>query len=465
MNTHPFRAPWLFSIAAVAVTMISGLRAESGPALPPLPEDLMPELKPILTAALKQSPQMITNDINLATAESIRIQWRAMLLPSVSGFVQDGKNKTAIASQTNVSSTSSGVYYSVNLSQPIFEFGARKARADAGKINVMMAQHQYADAYRLLLVNLRTQYLGLVTKKIVLRNAEYSLKQAEEALALAEESLKAGRISPEAMMEPRLAVDEARLGRDSALEDFESSKRTFLLTAGQTGLENEAVSSEVPQPVYLPEVVERLLKDFLRTGAEGTYLSLFYRDNIKSANIDYRIARVNLLPKVSFNYSYGQQNVTNASPGYISQVVINTQSYNLQAIWSIFDGFSTRGQKLGAMSRKRSNERALRTAEDQAIEQARDLAKQLNFGWRTVELRQTRWSVSNSTLQRLQDDLKLGRTSQTAVNSAQQNVYSWDLNLSYARAAYLGCWANFLSTLCADPMLDLIPQKYVKDGK
>ena len=111
------------------------------------------------------------------------------------------------------------------MNQPLFQWNALKYRTDSGKVGVKIAEHQYAEAYRLLVVSLRSQFLALVVKKIALRNAEYSLKQAEETLALAEAKLKAGRISPEAMMDPRLAVDEARLARDRAVEDLDNSQR------------------------------------------------------------------------------------------------------------------------------------------------------------------------------------------------------------------------------------------------
>jgi len=42
--------------------------AQTSSDLPPLPEDLMPVLRPMLVTALGQSPQMIVQNINIATA-------------------------------------------------------------------------------------------------------------------------------------------------------------------------------------------------------------------------------------------------------------------------------------------------------------------------------------------------------------------------------------------------------------
>ena len=440
-------------------------RAQTSSDLPPLPEDLMPVLRPMLVTALGQSPQMITSNINIATAEAVLIQYRAGMLPGVSGSASYSANKATVAQQTSVSSSSSGLFYSLSFSQPLFYWGALKARTDSGKIGIYIAEHYYADAYRLLVVSLRTQFLALVTKKITLRNDEYALKQAEEALATVEARFKTGRASTEDLSAPRLAVDEARLTRDQALEDLENSKRLFLLMVGKADLDLEVIPEAVPRPVYAPEVVARLLQEFVQSDAEQTYSTLVYRDYIKLANIDYRIARVNLLPKFSFSASISQANVTSASLNYVSQVGVSSTGWNLVGSWSIFDGFSTRGQKLSALLRKHSYERTLRTNSDQAIAQVRDLEKQLGFAWRGLEISQSRCDLSATTFKRLEENLKLGQVSQSMVNSAQYNLYASEFTLAYARSGYLNYWSQFVSTLCVDPILNVMPASYLKDGK
>jgi outer membrane protein TolC len=433
--------------------------------LPPLPEDLLPGLRPFLVSALGQSPQMILSNINIASAEAIRLQYRAGLWPSVGGSASYSANKATVAQQTDVSSTSSGLYYSVGLSQPIFQWGAVKNRALSGTVGVKLAEHQYADGYRALVVSLRTQYLALVGKKIALRNADFALKQAEDALALAETQLKSGRISPEAMMEPRLGVDEARLARDRAVEDLEYSIRVFLLSVGQANLGADEIPTEIPRPGYASEVVTRLLQRFVQTGADGTYAALSYHDYLKMADIDYRITKVNLLPKLSFSTGVSQANVTSASLNSVSQVGVFSNYWNVVASWSIFDGFATRGAKQSVLLRKRSYERTLKNITTQAIADASDLEKRLSFAWRAAEISETRREVGAATVQRARDELRLGKTSQAAVNAAQLSAYYLELNLASVRGEYLNDWSQFVSTLCVDPMLNLIPASYLKDGK
>ncbi|MFA5058092.1 MAG: TolC family protein [Opitutaceae bacterium] len=451
----------LLGVGLLAVPVI--VRSQSPSNLPPLPEDLIPPLRTILVSALGQSPQMIAQNINITQAEAIRIQNAAAMWPSMNAYVNYTSTNTSVSS--SVTSSNSGIFYTLSVYQPIYQWGALKARADSGKIGIKIAEHQYADAYRLLVVSLRTQFLGLVAKKIALRNAGYALKQAEEGLALAQEKLKAGRISNEEIMEPNLAVDDARLARDRAQEDLDNSLRLLRLTVGQSDFNVADIPEGVPQPVYDLEVVVRLLQDFVRTGAEETYQALVYRDYVKQADLDYRIARVNLLPKFAFSASLSQQNYTSAATNYVSQIGISSNSWNIVANWSIFDGFATRGAKLSALTRKRTYERALRTTANQTLAQAQDLAKQLDFAWRYLQLRQTRRDMSETQFKRAEDNLKLGQTSQTAVNTAELAFYSSELTLASARGDFLNGWSQYLSTLCIDPMISQVPAGYLKDGK
>jgi outer membrane protein TolC len=284
-------------------------------------------------------------------------------------------------------------------------------------------------------------------------------------LATAEERFKTGRASAEEVAEPRLAVDEARLARDTAVEDLENSTRLFLLTVGKTEFDPAVIPDSVPQPVYAPEVVAQLLQEFVQSDAEQTYSAKIYRDYMKSADLDYRIARVNLMPKFSLSASLGEEAYSAVSSNYVQAYSLNIASWYLTGSWTIFDGLSTRGQKLAALSRKRSYERTLRTNSNQTIAQVRDLEKQLGFSWRSQEISQKRRDISETAFKRAEENMKLGQASQSTVNAAQLAFYTSEYTMAYARSGYLNNWSQFVSTLCVDPILKLMPAAYLKDGK
>lgn len=451
-----------FGLLAIPI----GVLGQAPANLPPLPEVLIPSLRPILISALAQSPQMISRDIDIARAEGDRINDRAGMLPSLGTNISYGNNTTTSTYSTSSNSSSSvGFLYNAYASQAIYHWGALKAQADIGKIGVRIAERNYADAYRQLIVTVRTQYMTLIAKKIGLRNANYAVKQAEDALAAAKDKIKAKTLPAGADIGQQMAVDDARLNRDRMAEDLENSARIFALTIGQTDFGVQNIPEEIPRPSYTPDLAEKMVQQFVQDQGDKTYAIANLRDQIKQADLNYKIAKVGLRPMIGFNAYFSQQATTSVGPGYLQQYITQTRNLNIQASWSIFDGLATRGRKLSALSARRNAERTLRTTVDQTLAQARDLEKQLGFSWRGLSLTQQRRDMAEGGLNGTIDYVKRGLTSANTISDARMGLYQADLALAAARADFLNQWSTFLSTLCVDPMLEVIPQRYLPDGK
>jgi len=440
----------------------------ASPGLPPLPEDLIPALRPILVSALAQSPQMLAKTIDVVRAEGERISARSGLLPTLGTNLRYGSNTTT--STNGSSSSNSGFFYDISANQAIYHWGALKARADIGKIGLRIAERSYADAYRQLIVALRGQFLELVEKKIGLRNAEFAVQRAEAALATAKEGMTAKALPPGSDVGPQLAVDDARLTRDKVAEDLESSEKLFALSIGQPDFAPQNIPDDVPKPAYLPEVVTQLVQQFIKEEGEGTYAIANLHDSIKQADLNYQIARVGLRPMIGFSAFYSQQTqsqqLQNQSGGnYIQQYVTRSNNYNIVANWSIFDGLATRGAKLSTLSAKRGFERELRTTVDQTLAQARDLAQKLAFAWRTLDLAQRRRDMAEGGVGGATDYVKRGLYSADTIEGARMGFYQAELTLALARTDFLNQWSSFVSTLCVDPMLTVIPDRYLHDAK
>jgi outer membrane protein TolC len=169
---------------------------------------------------------------------------------------------------------------------------------------------------------------------------------------------------------------------------------------------------------------------------------------------------------VGFNAYYSQQPTASVSSDHsVSQYITQSRNFDLVASWSIFDGLATRGAKLSALSSKRSYERTLRTTVDQAMAQARDLAQQLAFAWRALDLSQRRCDMAESAVSGVTDNVKRGLMSANEIGAAQLNSNQSELILAITRADFLNQWSQFVSTLCVDPMLTIIPDRYLPDGK
>ena len=435
------------------------------PDLPPLPEDMISGLRPLLVAALAQSPQMIAHNIEVAQAEGSRISDRSGMLPSLGSEIKYGSNTTASSNSFGGSSSNSGLLYGIHADQPIFHWGALKAQADIGKIELRIAERDYADAYRQLILSVRTQFLLLIEKKVQVRNAAFALQEAEAAVALTEDKVKAKTLPSWAMVAPQMAVDDARLARDRMVEDLENSARVLALNVGEATVDTQNLPNEIPKPVYAPETTARLLQRFLQERGGKTYAIANLRDRIRQADLNYQIARVRLRPMLGFNAYFSQQPTANVGENYVRQYITQERNFNLVAEWSIFDGLDTRGKKLSALSSKRDLERTLRTTVDMTMVQARDLAQQMDFSWRALDLTQRRCDGARNGVESVVGDVKLGLMSANNIDVARAAFYQSELNLAMARAEFLNYWSQFVSTLCVDPMLGMIPDRYLQDGK
>ena len=454
----------LLAIGWLAIPI--GVLGQPSSNLPPLPEDLIPALRPILISALAQSPQMLAQDIAIAQAEATRISYRAGLLPSLGTTLQYGKNNSSSSYPTGtVSSSNQGFFPSVYANQAIYHWGALKAQADIGKIGVRIAERNYADAYRQLIVSTRTQFLTLIGKKIGLRNETFALQQAEEALAVAKDKMKAKTLPPGADVGYQLAVDGERLARDRMVDDLENSARVFALSIGQNDFSAQNIPDEIPRPSYVPDTTAQLLQRFVQEQGEKTYTIANLHDEIKQAELGYRMAKVRLRPMIGFSAYYSQLPTASAGPGYGEQYNTQSRNFDIVAGWSIFDGFATRGAKLSALSSKRSLERTLRTTVDLTLAQARDLEKQLGFSWRGLDLSQQRRDLAEGGLNGTIDYVKRGLAPATDIGAARMSFFQSEAVLAAARADFLNQWSQFVSTLCVDPMLDVIPSRYLSDGK
>lgn len=458
------RTSCLLQIGLVAVVAGVGFAAET-PLPAALPEDLLPGLKPLIESATKQSPTMLSASLDVASAEANRYMDASGLWPSLGASGNYGVTETAVAANTSSTSKTDGFTYSLNGSQPIFHWGALKAQADIGKLRVRIADRQYAEAYRGLVSAIRSGYLGLIEKKMALRNQRSGLKSAQNYLALQEAKLKSGRISAGDITAPRLSVDENQIYVDRAIDDYESSKRVLARLCGVPDIADDSIPSDVPKPTFAGETIAAFFEEMKREGVDGAIMMQVYRDSIKQAELNYKIAKYRLFPTFGLTGSISQVNQTTVVGGVPSITVTRTINYGVGGNWNIFDGFATRGAKLSALASKRIYEERLRSFKESIGEQARTLEKQIGFAGRLMDLTETRNVLAQAAVGKVTNDVKSGVSSQQALDGTILEANRTEYVALSARADFLLRWSDYVSLLGADPALNNLPPRYFRNGK
>ncbi|HEX7630593.1 MAG TPA: TolC family protein [Lacunisphaera sp.] len=426
----------------------------------PVAEDLLPELKGILQQALAQSPQMLLKNIEITQNEANYIMSRAQMLPSVGVGASYSVNGAAVASNTQSTSTASGVYYSGSISQTLFRWGTVKAQVEASKIQVSISQKNYAEAYRLLALSLRSQYLGLIVKKLAVRNARAAYAQAADLLAVQEDNLKNGRIAESQVTNVRLQAEESSLACDRAVEDLAQSKRSFVRMAGLKDLREESIPDEIPAVSFDPAAASTMLRQFLDGGWQNALSVQVNREWVRVSELNYKQAKYRLFPMFSIGASLSQSNSTSASGNVVSQASVLSQYFGASMSWSIFDGLATRGAKISAMANRRYYERLLASGSDQLMEQATAQERQLGFSYRAMNLAKARAEISETAVKTTKEDAQNGLASQAAVEAAINVNYQTQFNVLNQRADFLSRWAEFVSTVGLDPALQNIPASF-----
>ena len=427
-----------------------------------LPEDILPGLRPLLDTALKQSPSMLSANLTVATADANAIVDRSGLYPSLSGYGQYVNTQEAISSNTNSRSTTNGPVYGLNFTQPVFQWGALKHQADLGTLRVSIARRQYAEAYRTLALSVRSQYLGLIQKKITLRNTRNQEKSAADLLSLQEEKLRDGRISAGDIVEPRLGVQEAQIGVDKSLEDYEASRRMLAHLIGVESIDDSQVPDDIPKPTYAPETSHSFFEQTARDPLANNVLLQTYSDTIKQDDLTYKIQKVRLYPKFNLFANYTQENQTNVDTSAQRPVLtaITVTTIGVGANWTIFDGFATRGAIRSALASKRLAERQLADYSATTVESLKSLEKQIGFAARLMDLTETRRTLAVAAIDKVSNDVKNGVSPQTLLNAVTQNADVATLTAVSARADFLSRWSEYLSLSGVDPVLEKLPPSY-----
>lgn len=457
------RRLWRASLIFFSVVAVTALHGQSNDVAGTLPEDLFPELKPILQTATRQSPQVLLREIEVAQNEARVIGTDAQRLPSLGGDIRYGSIQTAISSNTNTLSRDHGLFYSVGLSQALFHWGAIKHNSELARIRVAIAEKNYVEAYRSLLRDLRRMYVGLVARKSGLRFARYSYGLREAELKIAREKVASGSIPAGDVAVRQLNLDEERLRLDRTENEFAAERRRFGRLAGTGDIAEEAIPADMAKPVYTPELASSLLARLLRAGGKSAFEVKVAELHIREADLGYQIAKVRLLPKFNAAAGYSLQNSTYATPVSVTQTGISQQTIEVNAHWAVFDGFATRGAKQEALTDKRYWQRRLQMASEAAMDEAQQLERTIALDARAMDFSEIRRAGAEEGVRRAQEEVKRGNAPQSQIDAATADLRLNEYSNAVNRATFLSDWSSFVSLAGDDPALNSLPARYARE--
>ncbi len=454
LASNPLRSGRRALVAQLALLACVIVRADPAEVAGTLPEDYLPALKAILETAVKQSPQVIMKEIEIAVSEAKALGIDAQRFPSLGGHVDYASNQTAVSDNSSTRNRSTGLFYDFSLSQPVFYWGALENQSKIARIAVAIAGKNYTEARRTLMVALRQQYLALIAQKARVRHGRFALKLQQADLDLYSDMLAHGTASQGEVAGRKLSLEDSSLELAKRESDFAAMRRTFARLAGLSDVTEDSLPLEIPNPTYSAETASRMLAGFLRDGAKSTFAAEVAQLRIEEADLNGRIARVRRLPKFNAQAGYSVQNSTNASATAVSQTGVAQQSVGIVGSWNIFDSTATKGARLDALETKRLRERELQVAVETAMDSAQKLERDLAIDAREMKMTEVRRTLAAGQVDRAKDEVARGNFKPTAVDDATASQYIAEFNNANARAKFLGHWSEFVSLADADPMVN-----------
>src|SRR5581483_6728560 len=359
-----------------------------------LPEDIFPGLKAILQTALSQSPQTIQQEFDVAAADARTYIINSARLPHLGGSADYAANETSISSDANSRTRDTGLFYQFHLDQSLFRWGELKNKSEQAKLGVLIAEKNFREVYRTLAVRLRSSYLELIVKKAALRQLRATQQLAEKDYAVAQDQFARHDLAAGTLKTKELALRESALALQRAEDDFTFLVRIFARSAGLKELSGAEIPDEVPLPTYSAALAKTLLSDALRDGGKFSFAVEIDALRARDADLAYRIARVNLLPKLGASAGYSLQNNTNVNGSSVSQTGVAQETVGIHVDWNIFDGVSTRGSMREALANKRLYDAKAKADAEDALDRLQQLERTVNYDGLELEFPETRLSIA-----------------------------------------------------------------------
>jgi outer membrane protein TolC len=451
-------------VVGVATTHAQPSNAQPADVAGTMPEDVLPELKTILSTAMTRSPNVLGALFEIELRQIHRIRDNAPRWPSLGGDINFGTTQVSESGSSNASSRDQGLFYRFGLNQALYHWGALKNQSAIAKINVLLAEKNYAKAYRDLGVLIRQSYLDLIVQKAKLKQEREALRIAREGLTSLQERVDRGLSTATEIAGEKLRIQVLNHSLSQTEKDLLGGRETFSRIAGIPKISEEAIPGDLPRPVYSDALTTILLSSLLRDGAKGTLEAEIHDLKIREAQIRYDIEKVRNLPKFGLGLGYSLENTTTVGTA-VGQKAVARQSASIGASWNIFDGGTTRALKMEALETKRLQTDRRKAELDLLMETAQGLERQLKLDAEGLELAEIQRSMATQQKERAEQETQLGNLSGNAVGRAEVGVLLAHANNLAARASYFIRWSEFVATAGNDPVLNNLPASHARSKK
>lgn len=435
-----------------------------------LPEKAIPQLQEILAKAMRNSPRLIDAGFGLEQANTGVTSARAPMLPNASGSfgyseslnhydysafnTPDG---TPVAARTSKGKVQV-LNYNVGISQPIYQWGALEKGYQSAQLQRAIAGRNIGEARRLLVIEVRRAYFGLIGAANGKAAERVTLENLEKERDFVKQQQADGFVTASAASsaDERIKNFKFQLRRsDNSYEEQWAAFRQL------TGIVDFTSSTVLPKEIpAISADLSPVLQSLLQLSSDYLPANLLNADDsIHAERLNYEITSTRLRPKlgVSLNATRGY-NTPNNIELYGGPFVLTSYGVSANVNWNIFDGYSTQAAKKSSLIRLRQ----LKNARDQAERDYRDTINStvfaLQMNWESLQKTEEGLRNCRSSVETCKADFESGFAPKRAWDDAKSTVESALQSTNGARADYYLQIVNYLSLRGKDPAVALAPK-------
>ncbi|MDX2110275.1 MAG: TolC family protein [Verrucomicrobiota bacterium] len=419
-------------------------------ALPPYPEQSLPELDALLKGARDYAPSVVAREYGVEEAIGQEKVAAAMRRPNITftlraiGTYENRddlpENKTRLAPDGNLTGR-----------QPLYYWGRLDAYRNMGKIRREQAEVERDRAGKEALWQIRQYYLQYLLSRKSQATAMKGLELADKQLAAQEDLAQAGRSTEQRMIEVRIlrqtyeerltTAQAALLRARAALEDI----------TGQPVDEQLGADAEIPAAAALTNAeLAELRSKILAPGTE----SLLVEQAELSLSLEKENFRViSSRNKPAFDFITGAYQDQIDSYGSSKQAFRYYFFGGVQMTWNIFDGGETKGHKISSLARQRYNEIQINRGKSAVNRERSYLLGEVEQSMRAMQTRERSQQLQQQRVALAEKQMTRNEISSQELLRMQIQAEEAQVSLLEARVNYIVGLSKLRSELYGEPQI------------
>lgn len=421
----------------------------------PRPETIYTELESILINAGDRAPEMIENLLRQDIATEQLKMARSAYWPRLSTGLSFGANRTY--REGGKTTNSFGLNGGVNLSRPLYHWGAVHAGIKIGELTYDRSVRITEEAFQGLVQKFRSNYMDLVINNIELRNTRLNESILKDDAKTKKSEFEAGRISAEEYLEFQISLEESFLDIEKIIYENREIADDFEHASG-VKIELEG-AREIP-PLNL-NLIQRWISDFRLPGNwySTTRQILNQMDAVQQEKERYTVIRANQRPNVNFSASISRD-FTDTING--AAVPTTNVFGGLGVGWNIFDGFQTSARKRESLHKREIASNDLANLEYALVQEESIARRDLKISLDGLKLSEKLFSLQLKQHNRQVEDQESGLISANQLKAYRLNFFNKEMAVAKKRSALLMALMEYIAKVEIDPAINYLDIEVVE---